>query len=505
MASSGETVTYGDLNRRSNQLAQLFHDRGLRPGDHIAIMVENHLRFLEVAWGAQRSGLYYTPINSHLTAPEAAYIVDDCAAKVVVSSHRLAPVATRLDSALTPAVAVRLMVDGTEAGWASYEREIAGYPTDPIEDECEGEAMPYSSGTTGRPKGIMRPLSLAPLGQGLDILGGFLELLEMQDGAVYLSPAPMYHSAPLLWSMAVQRRGATVVVMEHFEPAAALALIERFSVTHSQWVPTMFVRMLKLPEEERSRFDLSSHRWAIHAAAPCPATVKKQMIDWWGPILWEYYSATEGVGATHITSDKWLSHPGSVGRSVLGTIHILDDDGTPVDNGQVGTVWFEGGVSFKYHNDEPKTAGAHNQDGFATVGDVGYVDDEGFLYLTDRKAFTIIAGGVNIYPQEAENVLVTHPKVLDAAVIGVPDQDLGESVKAVVQPIDWSDAGPELAAELLDFCRQHLASYKCPRSVDFEQELPRLDTGKLYKQILRARYREQKPASEYLTGDSGTA
>jgi len=305
--------------------------------------------------------------------------------------------------------------------------------------------------------------------------------------------------------MAVQRRGATVVVMEHFEPAAALALIERFSVTHSQWVPTMFVRMLKLPEEERSRFDLSSHRWAIHAAAPCPATVKKQMIDWWGPILWEYYSATEGVGATHITSDKWLSHPGSVGRSVLGTIHILDDDGTPVDNGQVGTVWFEGGVSFKYHNDEPKTAGAHNQDGFATVGDVGYVDDEGFLYLTDRKAFTIIAGGVNIYPQEAENVLVTHPKVLDAAVIGVPDQDLGESVKAVVQPIDWSDAGPELAAELLDFCRQHLASYKCPRSVDFEQELPRLDTGKLYKQILRARYREQKPASEYLTGDSGTA
>jgi acyl-CoA synthetase (AMP-forming)/AMP-acid ligase II len=229
------------------------------------------------------------------------------------------------------------------------------------------------------------------------------------------------------------------------------------------------------------------------------------MIDWWGPILWEYYSATEGVGATHITSDKWLSHPGSVGRSVLGTIHILDDDGTPVDNGQVGTVWFEGGVSFKYHNDEPKTAGAHNQDGFATVGDVGYVDDEGFLYLTDRKAFTIIAGGVNIYPQEAENVLVTHPKVLDAAVIGVPDQDLGESVKAVVQPIDWSDAGPELAAELLDFCRQHLASYKCPRSVDFEQELPRLDTGKLYKQILRARYREQKPASEYLTGDSGTA
>jgi long-chain acyl-CoA synthetase len=354
--------------------------------------------------------------------------------------------------------------------------------------------MLYSSGTTGRPKGIRRPLDLAPMGQGLPGAVPFLRALGLQDGGVYLTPAPLYHAAPLAWSLGAQRLGATVVVMERFDPVDMLRLIERHRVTHVQLVPTMFVRMLKLPEADRKRFDLSSLAAAVHAAAPCPVDIKRQMIDWWGPIISEYYSATEGSGATFLDSEEWLAHPGSVGRPMLGEAHIVDEDGTELPPGETGTIYFSGGNPFEYHNDPQKTADTKDRRGWSTVGDVGYLDGDGYLYLTDRKTFMIISGGVNIYPQEAENVLVGHPKVMDVAVIGVPNPDLGEEVKAVVQPVDWNDAGDDLASELLEYCRAHLSGFKCPKSIDFEPELPRLDSGKLYKRQLRDRYWASAPA-----------
>ena len=488
MAADGHTVTFGELDARSNRLAQLLRARGVQRGGRLAILVENHPRFLEVVWAAQRAGIAYTAVNTHLTADEAAYIVDDCGATVVVSSARLAPVATALTADVVPRVRTRLMLDGTAPGWESYEAAVAGHPAEPIADECEGDFVLYSSGTTGRPKGIERTMSFPPMGQGSPGATLLLRALGLDDGDVYLCPAPLYHGAPLSYSVSAQRLGATVVVMERFDAEHALASIERHHVTHSQWVPTMFSRMLKLPDSTRSAYDLSSHRAAIHAAAPCPIPVKHAMIEWWGPIVFEYYSATEGVGLTFIDSAEWLAHPGSVGRPMVGEPHILDDDGAELPPGEPGTVWFANGYPFHYHDDPEKTRSAHNEHGYATVGDVGYLDTDGYLYLTDRATNMIISGGVNIYPQEAENLLVTHPAVLDVAVIGVPDADLGEVVKAVVQPVDWDTAGPALEAELLAFTRAHLATYKCPRSVDFDPALPRLDNGKLYKRLLRDRY-----------------
>ncbi len=489
MARSGVQTTFAELDAGSNRLANLLRDREIGPGDSLAIFAENHPRFLEVAWAAQRAGLYYTAINSHLTAEEAAYIADDSGASVVVSTAALADVALQaFTSAATAKLRVRLLLGGDADGWERYEAAVDEQPSTPIADEMEGDFLLYSSGTTGRPKGIKRPLTLAPLGQGPPAAVPFLQALGFTAGDVYLCPAPLYHAAPLAWSMAAQRLGGTVVVMERFDPAEALALIERHRVTHGQFVPTMFVRMLKLPVAERTAHDVSSLKAVVHAAAPCPVEVKQAMIDWWGPIISEYYSATEGIGATFIAAPEWLTHRGTVGKAMLGVAHILDDAGNELPAGEIGTVWFSGGHDFAYHNDPQKTAEAKDARGYSTVGDVGYLDEEGYLYLTDRKAFMIISGGVNIYPQEAENVLINHPKVLDVGVIGVPDAEMGEAVKAVVQPMNWVDAGPELEAELIEYCRAHIAAYKCPRSVDFDLELPRLDTGKLYKKQLRARY-----------------
>ena len=489
MAHSGQRITFAELDAASNRLANTLRERRIQPGDSLAIFAENHPSFLEVAWAAQRAGLYYTAINSHLTADEAAYIADDCGAVVVVSTAALAPVAQEAFSVdATPNVGVRLLVGADLDGWERYETAVDAQPSTPIADEMEGDFLLYSSGTTGRPKGIKRPLTLAPLGQGPTGAVPFLQALGLQEGDVYLCPAPLYHAAPLAWSMGAQRLGGTVVVMERFDPAEALALIEQHHVTHAQFVPTMFVRMLKLSDAERARYDVSSLKAVVHAAAPCPVDVKQAMIDWWGPIISEYYSATEGIGATFITAPQWLAHRGSVGTAMFGVVHIVDDAGNELPPGEIGTVWFSGGYDFDYHNDPRKTAEAKDGRGYSTVGDVGYLDEEGYLYLTDRKAFMIISGGVNIYPQEAENVLINHPKVLDVGVIGVPDPEMGEAVKAVVQPMRWGDAGPELEAELIAYCREQLAAYKCPRSVDFDPELPRLDTGKLYKKQLRARY-----------------
>jgi len=348
--------------------------------------------------------------------------------------------------------------------------------------------MLYSSGTTGRPKGIRKPIKGDPLGtpQSPVDVGG--TLYGVSEQSIYLSPAPLYHSAPLRFNMGLLKKGGTCIVMERFDPEAALALIERYKVSHSQWVPTMFVRMLKLPAEVRTRYDLSSHKVAVHAAAPCPIEIKQQMIDWWGPILHEYYAGTEGNGFCAINSEDWLAHRGSVGRALFGIVHILDEDGGEQPTGTPGAIYFADGPEFTYYNDPERTAESRNDRGWSTLGDVGYQDEDGYLYLTDRQSFMIISGGVNIYPQEIENLLVGHPKVMDVAVVGVPDPEFGEAVKAVVQPIDPALAGAELEEEILAYSREHLSHIKCPRSVDFEAQLPRHENGKLYKRLIKDRY-----------------
>jgi acyl-CoA synthetase (AMP-forming)/AMP-acid ligase II len=491
MASTGEVVTYRELDDRSNRLAQLLQARGLGFGDHLAIFMENVAEYLEVVWAAQRSGIYFTPINFHFNADEVAYIVDDCDATAFVTSVGLADVSSELVSKLPDRVETRMVIGGPLDGYETYADAIAAYPAEPLAEELEGHAMMYSSGTTGRPKGIRYKLEPKPVGTPDPALAGFGATYGIDDESVYLSPAPLYHAAPLQFCIAVTRFGGTDIVLEHFDPEACLAAIEKYRVTHAQFVPTMFVRMLKLPEAVRAKYDVSSLKIAIHAAAPCPVEIKRRMIEWWGPIIFEYYSSTEGMGSTMITSEEWLAHPGSVGQAFYTKIHILDDEGNELPAGEPGVVWFEPGertMSFEYHKDPGKTAGTRDQRGWASVGDVGYVDDDGYLYLTDRRDFMIVSGGVNIYPQEAENLLVTHDKVMDAAVFGIPDPEMGEKVHAVVQPIDMSAAGPDLERELVAFCRDHLSHYKCPRTIDFDPELPRQPTGKLYKRLLRDRY-----------------
>jgi len=486
MAETGESVTYGELEAAANQGAQLFRSLGLKPGDHIALLLENHPRFFQICWAAQRSGLYYTAISWRLQQAEVEYIVDNCEAKVFITSReRKAVVEPLIDK--MPNVVKRYMIDGTISGFDAWEDAIAAMPAEPIADQREGQAMLYSSGTTGYPKGIKKPLPDAPYGEGLDI-SIMSALYGATEDSIYLSPAPLYHAAPLAFTMGMLRHGTQVIVMEHFDAERALEYIERYRVTHSQWVPTMFVRMLKLPEDVRLRYDVSSLRCAIHAAAPCPVPVKEQMIEWWGPVIYEYYAGTEGNGFVQLNSEEWLAHKGSVGKPLGCEIHICDDEGDEVPVGEAGTIYFGGGGEFEYFKDSEKTEGSRHPQGWSTLGDVGYLDEDGYLYLTDRKHFMIISGGVNIYPQEAENALITHPKVMDVAVFGVPNEEFGEEVKAVVQPKDMADASPELAIELMDYCRSQLSHIKCPRSIDFREELPRHPTGKLYKRLLKDEY-----------------
>jgi long-chain acyl-CoA synthetase len=488
MAASGETLTFGELDQRTNQGAQLFRKLGLKAGDGIAIFMENNLRFLEICWAAQRAGHYFTCISSRLTAGEVEYIVKDCGAKVFIAGHTLAKVAVE-SAPLIPGVKL-YMVGGTAEGYASYEDATKAMPETPIADESAGAAMLYSSGTTGRPKGVRQPLANQPIDAPSPLLGLVTMLYGISEQSIYLSPAPLYHAAPLHYSMTAQRLGATVVVMEHFDAEPALHAIEKYRATASQWVPTMFVRMLKLPDAARLKYDVSSMKSAIHAAAPCPIEVKRKMIEWWGPVLLEYYAGTEGNGMCFVNSEDWLKKPGTVGKSLMSPVHICDDEGNELGVGEEGTIYFASAAQFSYHNDPKKTAESRHPKHaeWSTLGDVGKLDEDGYLFLTDRKAFMIISGGVNIYPQEAENLIIGHPKVADVAVIGVPNEDFGEEVKAVVQPMDWKDATPEFAAELIEWCRDRLSPIKCPRSVDFERELPRHPTGKLYKRLIRDRY-----------------
>ena len=490
-AASGLTISYGELEARANRGAHALRRLGLRNGDTLAFCCDNRPEFIDIYWAAQRAGLVLVAVSHRLKAAEVAYIINDSAARALLISSALAETARDVAAIRdeTPGLAIIVAIGAIE-GFPEWSALAAVEPNTPIADEKVGARMAYSSGTTGRPKGIRYPLAEGSPVQENPAARVFARLYRLAESTIYLSPAPLYHAAPMGFVTAVQCLGGTAVVMKKFDAEDFLAAIERWRVTTVQVVPTMFIRLLRLPEEVRARYDLSSLKLVIHAAAPCPIPVKRAMIDWLGPIIDEFYAGSEGNGHVTITSEEWLRKPGSVGRAVIGQLHICDEDGHELPVGETGTIFFGGGRTFAYHNDDAKTASSRNplHPDWSTMGDVGKVDRDGYLFLSDRKDFMIISGGVNIYPQEIENLLITHAAVADAAVFGVPNADFGEEVKAVVQPIDWSRANEKLAQELLEFCRHNLSDFKCPRSIDFDPALPRAETGKLYKKEIRSRY-----------------
>jgi acyl-CoA synthetase (AMP-forming)/AMP-acid ligase II len=471
---SGATLTYSELNRRSDALAQQFYDSGLRFGDHVAIVMENRIEYPVAVWAAQRCGLIATPINWHLAAAEAAYVINDCAARAVITSRTLADLAREM-RALAPNV----------EQWIDAEDLPAQRQTERTYEALEGLALCYSSGTSGFPKGIVTTHVKAPYGTSTPAEASLVTFMGLDPSVVYFSPAPLYHTAPFIWTKSVVRYGGTIVVMEKFDAEECLQLIEKYRPNLAQFVPTMFIRMLKLPDEVRARYDVSSLKRAVHAAAPCPVETKQRMIDWWGPILFEFYAGSEG-GWVQIESEEWLQHKGSIGKTA--TAHILDDTFTELQPNEIGTIYFEPLLKFEYRGDPKKTAETYSPQGWMTLGDMGYIDEQGYLFLSDRKSHMIISGGVNIYPQETENALITHPKIADVAVIGVPNPDFGEEVKAVVQLEAGIAPSEELKRELIDYARERIARFKCPRTVDFVDALPRLPNGKLLKRELRAQY-----------------
>lgn len=481
VAETGESMSYREFNDASLRFAQWLVQHGLAFGDHVAVIMDNVPEFLVACSAALRCGLYFTPVNTHLAPAEAAYIIDDCGAKALLLSPDMAGFSRQLGAELTDRIEILVTSD--------IEKALSNSDGDIAFEELEGSYMLYSSGTTGNPKGIMYPNERRPVSNDPSPIVALMQgIYGFGPETIYLCPAPLYHAAPLRWSMGTLELGGTVVLMKHFDPVMALKAIERYRVTHAQFVPTMFVRMLQLPEQDREAIDVGSMKCAVHAAAPCPIDVKQAMLDWWGPVVYEYYAGSEGGGFVCVGPEEWLAHPGTVGKALMGIIHIVGEDGEEVGPGEIGVVYFESEYTFHYHGDEKKTRAAYSKEGWVTLGDMGYLDEEGYLYLTDRKSHMIISGGVNIYPQEAENVLTLHPKVADVAVIGVPHPEYGEEVKAVVQPRDHSDANDNTAQELIDYCLSRLSKYKCPRSVDFVDELPRLPTGKLLKRKLRDRY-----------------
>ncbi len=480
MSDTGEVTSYAVLDQWSNQVAHLLRSRGVERGDTIAIWLDNRAFFFGLVWGAQRAGVHFVCIPVALTGAEARYILDDSGARLVFASAVL--MAKLHDDVVGP-----LCIDEP-----SFLNQLAALPDTPIADESAGIDMLYSSGTTGQPKGIRIPLPDPSDIDAPDVLSQIARgYFAIGPDSVYLCPAPLYHAAPLRWTMAVHRLGGTVVLMPHFEPEAALSAIELFRVTHSQWVPTHFVRMLKLDSASRARHDLSSHKVAIHAAAPCPVDIKRAMLDWWGPIIHEYYAGSEGVGMTMISAVDWLDHPGSVGRAVYGKVHVCDENGEELTAGETGLIYFEHERDFAYHNDPAKTLAAKNKMGWTTLGDIGRIDEAGYLYLTDRQSFMIISGGVNIYPQEIEDRIIVHPKVADVAVIGVACAEMGEEVVAVVELAAGAEPGDALAHEIEAWARQSLAGYKVPRRIAFTDALPRTPTGKLLKRELRGRFEKE--------------
>lgn len=488
MAGSGQGLTYAQLDAVSNRGAQALRALGVGKGEGVAILMENRLEFMEILWACHRAGIIYTAVSRYLTPEEAGYIIQDCGAKVFITSEKYADRGDEFAAQVKPGTKL-MMVGGTAPGYDSWEALVAQQPAEPVADGCAGTDMLYSSGTTGRPKGI----SKAWVEEPIDHINPFLSLLiEGKCGAdassVYLSPAPLYHAAPLRFCLTMGNLGGTVVIMERFDPEAYLEAVQKYGVTHSQLVPTMFVRMLKLPEEVRAKYDVSTIQVAVHAAAPCPREIKQKMIDWWGPVLVEYYAGTEGNGATFCDSHEWLAHPGTVGKPIVGSIYIAGPDGEELPQGETGGVYFNTGIDFVYFGDPEKTAKSFIKPGVGTLGDVGFLDGDGYLYLTDRASYTIISGGVNIYPQETEDLLITHERIADAAVFGVPDEEMGEAVKAVVQLMNPAEASDALEAELIGWVKSRLSHVKAPKSIDFRAELPRTATGKLMKRHLKDEY-----------------
>lgn len=473
------TCSYGELDARSRALAGHLRSAGLKLGETVALLCENRIEFLESCWAAQRAGLLYVPIPTGLTEAEARFLIEDSAARVLISTDRQADLAT----AIAPDGPGNLLVGGRLDGFGDYEAAISSAA--PLVDQREGAPLLYSSGTSGRPKGIQPSLPQVPWDSDDALAARFRTTYSMEPGDVFLSPAPLYHSAPLLYCMAAHRVGATVVLLDRFDARGALEVIERWRVTHSQWVPTMFQRLLDLPLADRDRFDLSSHRVAIHGAAPCPVEMKQRLIDWWGPIVWEYYSASERVGVTSISPMEWLAKPGSVGRGIVGTPHICDENGDELPSGEIGTVWFSGGPDFSYRNAPDQTAATRNSRGWRTVHDLGWLDDDDYLFLADRRSDLIITGGINVYPREVEIALLAHSDVGDVAVVGVPDERFGSSVIAIVEPAPGRTVD---IASLAAHCSEHLATYKHPKRIVIVDRLPRTDTGKLRRRDLIAQF-----------------
>ena len=492
MAGSGATLSFADLDASSNASAWQLRALGLVRGDVVATLFTNAPEVFIFGWAAQRSGLFQTAISSKLSAKDIAYILADSGAKLLVVSSECAALATAAIGGM-PEITAYLW-DGSDPRLPNWTDAAASRPSSPIEDESAGSDLLYSSGTTGRPKGVMPALPVDPIGAETPLTRMGATLYGMGADTIYLSTSPLYHAAPLRWAMAVQRLGGTVVVMERFDAETALSIIDRCKITHATFVPTHFVRMLKLSGDVRARYDTSSLVAVVHAAAPCPVPVKQSMIGWLGPIVHEYYSGTESCGITALSSTEWLAKPGSVGKAVLGNVHIVDDRGNELPRGETGEIYFSDGPSFQYLNDPEKTAEAHDSRGWATLGDVGRLDEDGYLFLTDRKSFMIISGGVNIYPQEIENLLVTHPAVFDAAVIGIPCDEMGERVIAVVQPMPEIDGDDALAEALMALARRELGGLKTPRRIDFTRELPREATGKLFKRKIREAYLKTRDA-----------
>ncbi|ALS65172.1 AMP-binding protein [Pandoraea apista] len=482
-ANGATTLDYRRLSQRSRQLAAYWAREGLREGDTVAVLLENRVEAAEIMWAAQRSGLRYTFINHHLLPADVAYIVQDSDAVCVVTS---ADLAESLLPEFPALIRVALCMDRDVSGYARYEtivdaaeRIFADAPA------VEGAMMLYSSGTTGRPKGVKYDRPRQRYGEFVAIAELLRDGFGIGPDSVLLLAGPLYHAAPLSWMGAAQRLGATVIALDKYDAHTCLQLISQHGVTHALMVPTHFVRLLKLDSEVRARYSTASLQRVIHAGAPCPVEVKRRMMAWWGPILHEFYSSTEANGFVMIGPHEWLAHPGSVGKVTRGSIRITDDAGQPMPPGEPGLIWFESaGVAFSYHKAEDKTRAAYDAQGRSTVGDIGYVDADGYLYLTDRKANMIVSGGVNIYPQEIESLLTLHPDVHDLAVIGTPDEDLGEIVTAVVVPTPGVAPDERLAAALSSYCRAHLASFKCPRKVRFVEAVPRTPTGKLLKRLI---------------------
>lgn len=478
VAPDGQALSWKMLNNASIAFANALNSRGIQPGRVVSLMMENRAEYMVVMWAALRLGLYVTPINWHLKFDEVAHIVEDSDSVLLISSamHRQLSAKMALPFVDIDEPAMRDLFDSALASEAHIVPEF---------EQKEGQIMYYSSGTTGKPKGIRRPMVERQFGTPPAVDAFISASYGIDDNTVYLSPAPMYHAAPLNWCLAILRLGGSLITLKKFEPESFLANIERYGVTHTQLVPTMFVRLLSLPDDIRLKYDLSSLKVAVHAAAPCAPEIKHQMLNWWGMIIHEYYGGSESNGVTALGPQEWIDHPGSVGKVVLGNLHICDEQGNELGPNKTGTVYFSGLPDFEYYKDPVKTREAYNERGYSTLGDIGYIDDDGFLYLTDRRAFMIVSGGVNIYPQEIENLLISHPGIADVAVLGLPNPEFGEEVVAVIEPLGAVDSELQFVEEVSAFCRSKLAGFKCPRRIFLQDALPRMPNGKLLKRTIK--------------------